>query len=328
MTKLFTSINAPFWAHSIKGRTMNLLIIAAVVTVLAFLLAPTPVKASEMENPNSIESAIKSLVEGNARFVADKALHPNQTKDVLKQLSAHGQTPLAAVLACSDSRAPVEEIFDMGFGELFIVRAAGAVPGVDQVGSLEYAVGSLHVPVILVLSHTQCGAVTAAVQGDKPAWSADTVAFQQLISKLAPVAVAVKDLDSSRKLTAAIELSAAIFKEQLKLVSPVLQRAVQNGSLAIISGVYNIETGVVTLEPEALALLQGSSQPQQAPPASEETNVHSDAQPAPQQSTQQNAAPEGQPVPIDTLNARQLDGEALNPKDPAAPAAPEQGGAE
>jgi carbonic anhydrase len=192
------------------------------------------------QNPNSIESALKALKDGNARFVAGQPTNPRQSKDLLIKLSKDGQTPLAAVLSCSDSRAPVEKIFDQGFGDLFVIRAAGAVPGTDQVGSLEYAVAHLGVPVIVVLAHTKCGAVTAAVTGAQ-----EPGALGELLAKLNPVAKIVANLEENNRLGAAIKLSASMFREQVSMVSPVIAKAVKDGHLKVVSAVYDIDTGQV-----------------------------------------------------------------------------------
>jgi carbonic anhydrase len=241
------------------------------------VLTASPLMAADdhdFVNPNSIESALKALKEGNARFVASQPTHPNQSKERLKDLADHGQAPMAAVLACSDSRVPIEELFDMGFGDLFVIRAAGAVPGVDQVGSLEYAVAHLKVPVILVLSHTSCGALGAAISGAK-----EPGALGQLIKKLDPVAIAVSGLDEAKRLQTAVELSAAIFREQLPLVSPVLDEAVKSGKLLIVSGFYDIATGKVTIdEPAPPKAAADEAANAEAAPA--ETAAASDASPA------------------------------------------------
>ncbi|MDR1576882.1 MAG: carbonic anhydrase [Deltaproteobacteria bacterium] len=192
-------------------------------------------------NPNSVDSALKALKEGNARFVAGQSTNPRQNKEFLAQLVINGQTPLAAVLSCSDSRSPVEKIFDLGFGDLFVVRAGGATPGVDQIGSLEYAVDHLGVPVIVVLTHTYCGAIAAALSETK-----STGALGEMLAKLNPVAKAVEELDSSKRLDAAIKMSAVLFREQLSLVSPVIADAVKTGRLKVISGVHDLDTGVVS----------------------------------------------------------------------------------
>ncbi|MDR2300499.1 MAG: hypothetical protein LBF38_00390 [Deltaproteobacteria bacterium] len=228
----------------IEDLLVNKFFFVALLPIVALFSGPALAADAghDLDNPNSIESTIKALRDGNARFAGAQPTHPNQTKDRLKTLADQGQTPMAAVLACSDSRVPVEELFDLGFGDLFVVRAAGAVPGVDQVGSLEYAVAHLGVPVILVLSHTECGAVSAAVTGaDEPG------ALGQLLVKLTPVAKAVESIDQARQLQTAVELSAVIFREQLPLVSPVINQAVRSGKLLIISGVYDLASGKVDL---------------------------------------------------------------------------------
>lgn len=108
------------------------------------------------------DSIISMLWEGNRRFVAGQAIHPHQTSGRITELQA-GQKPLAAILSCSDSRVPPELLFDQGLGDLFVVRSAGHVLDRAVVGSLEYAVAHLHVPLIIVLGHTSCGAVQAAL---------------------------------------------------------------------------------------------------------------------------------------------------------------------
>lgn len=105
--------------------------------------------------------AFRRLAEGNARFVAGTAAHPNQDA-ARRQSLAEGQNPFAVVFGCSDSRLAAEIIFDLGLGDTFVVRTAGQVLGESALGSLEYAVQALQVPLIVVLGHDSCGAVTAA----------------------------------------------------------------------------------------------------------------------------------------------------------------------
>src|SRR4029079_8783157 len=108
------------------------------------------------------DDALERLKEGNARFVAGTATFPTVQKEVLANL-VKGQRPYATVLSCSDSRVPPELIFDAGFGELFIIRVAGNVVSPEVAGSLQYAGRHLHTPLFVVLGHTHCGAVAAAV---------------------------------------------------------------------------------------------------------------------------------------------------------------------
>ncbi|MDR2422374.1 MAG: carbonic anhydrase [Deltaproteobacteria bacterium] len=224
---------------------MSIFIVAFLAAALLFLASSSLAEehkegAHVPQNPNSVDSALKALKDGNSRFASGQATNPRSGKDLMAKLARDGQTPLAAVLSCSDSRAPVEKIFDQGIGDLFVIRAAGAVPGVDQVGSLEYAVAHLGVPIILVLAHTKCGAVTASVTG-----AHEPGALGELLAKLNPVAKAVESLQESSRLEAAIKMSASMFREQLTMVSPTINEAVKAGRLKVISGVYDIDTGVV-----------------------------------------------------------------------------------
>src|SRR6187431_941604 len=108
------------------------------------------------------DEALARLVAGNERFVRGEARFPTVQKEILAAL-ASGQRPYATILGCSDSRVPPELIFDAGFGELFIVRVAGNVNSPEVMGSLQYAALYLRTPLFVVLGHTNCGAVGAAI---------------------------------------------------------------------------------------------------------------------------------------------------------------------
>ncbi|MFQ5443456.1 MAG: carbonic anhydrase, partial [Nitrospinales bacterium] len=110
------------------------------------------------------QESLKQLIEGNRRFITGKPLHPNQSLERRKE-SVSGQSPIAAILGCSDSRVSPEIVFDQGIGDLFVLRVAGNVADDPVLGSLEYAVEHLNVPLIIVLGHSACGAVIAAAQG-------------------------------------------------------------------------------------------------------------------------------------------------------------------
>lgn len=115
----------------------------------------------DMPNSNPI-SAWKALKEGNERFVAGKPLHPSQSVDHRTSLAA-GQTPTAVIFGCADSRVAAELIFDQGLGDVFVVRTAGQAIDTAVLGSIEYAVTVLNVPLIVVLGHNSCGAVKATI---------------------------------------------------------------------------------------------------------------------------------------------------------------------
>ncbi|MBB3053068.1 carbonic anhydrase [Saccharopolyspora sp. ID03-671] len=116
--------------------------------------------------PSSPEDAFAVLVEGNERFVHGDRLHPNQDADRRSALTP-GQRPFAVLFGCSDSRLAAEIIFDRGLGDLFVVRTAGHVSGPEVLGSIEYGVSVLGAPLVVVLGHDSCGAVTAAAEAHR-----------------------------------------------------------------------------------------------------------------------------------------------------------------
>ncbi|MDD2837205.1 MAG: carbonic anhydrase, partial [Methanothrix sp.] len=129
-----------------------------IIVLLSALVASAT--ASEEESGISSEQALQMLMEGNARFVSGNVIHPDQTADRRSELVS-GQHPFAIVVGCSDSRVPPEVVFDQGLGDIFVIRTAGQVMDKVTLASIEYAVEHLNVPLILVLGHDSCGAVTA-----------------------------------------------------------------------------------------------------------------------------------------------------------------------
>jgi carbonic anhydrase len=117
-------------------------------------------------SPSSPSAAYASMLEGNARFVRGGPLHPNQNADRRSELAPR-QHPFAVLFGCSDSRLAAEIIFDQGLGDLFVVRTAGHVAGAEVVGSIEYGVSVLGAPLVVVLGHDSCGAVTAASDAER-----------------------------------------------------------------------------------------------------------------------------------------------------------------
>src|SRR3954471_16455269 len=140
----------------------SFLILAGVVLgPVATLLAATATR----DQAPSADDALKQLMAGNARFARGEGTNPRRSPADFRAVS-EAQSPLAVVVACADSRVSPEIVFDAGIGELFVIRVAGNVvdgAGVTVKGSIEYAVAELHVPLVVVLGHTNCGAVKAAV---------------------------------------------------------------------------------------------------------------------------------------------------------------------
>jgi carbonic anhydrase len=158
--------------------------------------------------------------------------------------TAAGQHPCAAVVACSDSRVPVELLFDMGVGELFVVRVAGNVIGIHEAGSLEYAVEHLQVSLLLVLGHTGCGAVGSALSGD-----AIDGTIGALIKKIVPAAERARAQypgisGPALVLRACIENVYQAITD-LHTLSPAVKAAAESGTVTVVGALYDIETGEV-----------------------------------------------------------------------------------
>jgi carbonic anhydrase len=183
------------------------------------------------------ESALRELMAGNERFAANQLTSIEHDLKILKDHTVEKQEPFAAVLSCADSRVPVELVFDQTIGHLFVTRVAGNLVTPEIIGSLEYGVAVLGVKVLLVLGHTSCGAVKAAMK-------ADSVPGQ--ISSLYPhLRRAVEQ--SGGNLDAAIKANAQIQAELLRTSSPVIRDATKAGQLRVEAGVYDLATGKVAL---------------------------------------------------------------------------------
>ncbi len=181
------------------------------------------------------DQAITWLMEGNARYVAGRLEHPHQNPARRADLAA-GQQPFAAILSCSDSRVPPELLFDQGLGDLFVVRTAGNLADDIALGSLEYAVEHLRTPLLVVLGHQKCGAVTAAVQGGTaPGHIAAIVDALQPIVQTIPAGCAapVDFATRAHVLRLAAELRA----------NPLLAA----GEVRIVGAFYQLDSGLVTL---------------------------------------------------------------------------------
>ncbi|MGA8572120.1 MAG: carbonic anhydrase [Desulfobaccales bacterium] len=192
----------------------------------------------------SADEALKVLQDGNARYLEGKPLHPHQGRDIRALTAAQGQHPLAALLSCSDSRVPAELVFDQGIGDLFVVRVAGNVAATDEIGSLEYAVEHLSTPLVVVMGHSQCGAVNAVLENGNFRGS--------LPALLAPIRPAVaRAREENPGVTGEALLAAAIKDNVWQAMEDMLQRsnlikaAVKAGSTKLVGAYYELDTGKV-----------------------------------------------------------------------------------
>jgi carbonic anhydrase len=191
--------------------------------------------------------ARQRLLEGNKRFVAGVSAHGHASKEWRKRLKA-GQKPFATILGCSDSRVPVELVFDQGFGDLFVIRVAGNVISTDVLGSLQYARHHLHVPLMVVLGHEGCGAVTAALDA-KFKRAREPERIEALVRMIEP---GLKDIDAKLspegQLSAAVKANVRWSMTQLAEL-PEIKEALKDRRFELIGAIYELETGKVSVLP-------------------------------------------------------------------------------
>jgi carbonic anhydrase len=183
------------------------------------------------------DEALKTLMDGNARFTAGRLTSFQEDLTLLAQKTAEKQEPFAAILSCADSRVPVEILFDQSIGHVFVVRVAGNVATPEIIASLEYGAAVLGTRVLMVLGHSACGAVTAAIAG-----KAVPGQISALYAPLRPaVDQAGPDADSVIRANARIQASI------LRNASPLLAGLVGQGKVKVVAAHYDIASGAVTL---------------------------------------------------------------------------------
>ena len=172
------------------------------------------------------KEALKRLTDGNERFVSGKSTHPNRC-DETKNSLLRGQKPFAVILSCSDSRVPVEIVFDVGLGDVFVIRTAGHVLSDEVMGSIEYAVQHLGVKLVMILGHENCGAIKSAVKSYK----------EKSFEKLSPY-------------------MQSIMKHILYQVEDLLKKdnfiaeKVQTGEITVVGAKYELKTGKIIIMSE------------------------------------------------------------------------------
>lgn len=184
------------------------------------------------------QEALQRLLQGNERFATGDAKHPEQGADRRAALTS-GQAPWAIVHGCADSRVPPELLFDAGLGELFVTRVAGNVADTASIASMQYAVEHLQVPLLVVLGHSGCGAVTAALQESTPSGHLGT-----LVSALrAPLTATPPGTED--RLAQAVLANVRHVVAHLQSGEPTLAAAVRRGSVRVVGMVYDLGSGRV-----------------------------------------------------------------------------------
>ncbi|HUS76281.1 MAG TPA: carbonic anhydrase [Methanothrix sp.] len=216
-------------------KTSSFLAIALLLSVLTAIAC-----ASEEKSGITGEQALQNLMEGNARYASGNASHPDQSVERRSELIA-GQHPFAVIVGCSDSRVPPEVIFDQGLGDIFVIRTAGQVLDDVAIGSIEYAVEHLAVPLVVVLGHDSCGAVTAAVMGGEAEGHLDSI-----VNFIEPAVDDAREMgNASDLLNNSIDNNVYNIVDELKDSQPILSEKVENGELLIVGARYHLDSGEV-----------------------------------------------------------------------------------
>lgn len=199
-----------------------------------------PTREADVASP---EAALDRLLAGNERFAVNMAQDPNHSS-ARRMMVAGGQHPFATVFSCVDSRVPPELVFDLGLGDLFVIRTAGHVIDNAVLGSLEFGVAELGIPLLMVLGHEKCGAVKATIETIETQMTAPAQ-IGTLVEAITP-AVEAAHSQSGDLLDNAIRANTRLVVEQL-VNTPILSESVANGQLLIVGGRYDLDTGKVEM---------------------------------------------------------------------------------
>ncbi|MBI1216501.1 MAG: carbonic anhydrase [Alphaproteobacteria bacterium] len=192
---------------------------------------------------------VEALLEGNARFLNGSSLQSGESSlQKLKDFAQNGQSPKAIVLCCSDSRAPVEMIFDQDIGDLFVIRVAGNIVAPSLVGSVEFAASKFGTQMVVVMGHTHCGAVTATMEHITDPQSIPSENLHDIVSRIRPHVFAIAqmpEMPAAEKISRAVEANVRASVDQLSHSSRIIEALVLEGKLTIAGAVLDLATGKV-----------------------------------------------------------------------------------
>lgn len=193
--------------------------------------------------------ALKSLQEGNDRFVAGFRSSSSRPSQRTREKLVDGQNPIAIILGCSDSRVPAELVFDQGLGDLFVIRVAGNIVAPSQVASVEFAAAAFDTRLVIVMGHSQCGAVSATLNELQRPAKERSQNMQAIVGRIQPSVEAVldsgQDQDYEKLLSRSIRANIRASANHLRHGSPILEELIQTNGLLVVGAEYSLETGVV-----------------------------------------------------------------------------------
>lgn len=204
---------------------------------------------------SDVLNALEKLQKGNERYSQGLiSVHSMVTPAKLREFAERGQSPFAVILTCSDSRVPAETVFDCGLGELFVIRVAGNIVVPTTMATVEFAVASFGTPLCVVMGHTGCGAVSAAVDAECDGARAPTAAIQDLVNQVRP---AVKECEPNAQtprkdlITQATVVNVRRNRALIAQESQLLREKARAGEFLVVGAVYDLATGCVTFLEES-----------------------------------------------------------------------------
>jgi len=194
----------------------------------------------------SARDALERLRQGNRRFVSDARQLDTPASQTRRELAA-GQEPFAIILGCSDSRVPAEIVFDQGLGDLFVIRVAGNIVAPSQVGSVEFAAERFGTRLVVVLGHSQCGAILATLEELGRPSEEQSRNLRSIVDRIRPSVEALTELehDADALVREAVRANIRASANHLRHGSEVLEQLIQNDGLLVVGAEYSLETGVV-----------------------------------------------------------------------------------
>lgn len=197
----------------------------------------------------SAQEALERLRAGNHRFVSEARNGDTFTNQRRRDELAAGQEPFAIILGCSDSRVPAEIVFDQGLGDLFVIRVAGNIVASSQVGSVEFAAARYGTRLVVVLGHSQCGAILATLEELQQATDHQSRHLRSIVDRVRPSveALLATDLrhDPEALVRHAVRANIRVSANHLRHGSEILEQLIENEGLLVVGAEYSLETGVV-----------------------------------------------------------------------------------
>ncbi len=216
---------------------------------LCIVTTPGGIARHDLETMISAHEALMRLIEGNRRFVSDVRSAGTFTDHARRRELAAGQEPFAIILGCSDSRVPAELVFDQGLGDLFVIRVAGNIVAPSQVGSVEFAAEQYGTRLVVVLGHSQCGAILATLHELRRPSQDQSRNLRSIVDRIRPSVERLLEKDPGQHADSLVEQAVRenirYSANHLRHGSEILEQLIRNQGLLVVGAEYSLETGVV-----------------------------------------------------------------------------------